>query len=207
MVESRVVALADLVHRVTATSRSDGRGTRLVAVDGFGGAGKSTFAAAFAAAAGSGGAGVAVVHLDDLVLGGEGGVDVERVHAHVLTPLLADRTARFQRYDWERRRLAEWITVAPAGVVVIEGVSALRREFGDPWDLRVWIETARERCLQRGLERDGEGSAALWEAWMAEEDAYVAAQDPRSRADLVVAGDGDAPSGHVRVIAERPPRR
>ncbi|MGH3441510.1 MAG: hypothetical protein ACRDUY_05595 [Nitriliruptorales bacterium] len=72
--------------------------------------------------------------------------------------------------------------------MIVEGVSSMRREFGDPWDLTVWIDTPRSMCLARGLERDGQDARRLWELWLAEEDEYIARDDPRSSADSIVAG-------------------
>ena len=74
---------------------------------------------------------------------------------------------------------------------MLEGVSASREAFRPFLTFSIWVETPRELCLQRGLERDGEQARVQWEAWMAEEDEYVEREQPRERADLVLRGDFD----------------
>lgn len=175
------IAYSDL--RAWLTARA-GR-TVLVAVDGHGGSGKSAFAGRVAGHTGD----VRVVHTDDFAnLGITEGLDVERLRRQVIEPLRRGEPARYQRFDWPSRRLAEWHDLKAGGVVIVEGVSSLRREFGQVWDLSVWVETPRDTCLRRGLERDGQAARHLWETWLAEEDRYIARDDPRVKADLVVDG-------------------
>jgi uridine kinase len=159
------------------------RRTALVAVDGFGGSGKSHFAACLAATEPR----LTVVHTDDFA-SWEAGLDWERLRHQVIDPLLADRPARYQRYDWDERRLAEWHEISAGGVTVVEGVSSYRLSLADAYDLAVWVQAPREVCLARGLERDGQGALALWQKWMAEEDEYVNREHPERRAAVVVDG-------------------
>lgn len=53
---------------------------------------------------------------------------------------------------------------------------------------RIWVETPREERLRRGLERDGVDARALWDGWMAAEDAFFAQDRPWERADAIVPG-------------------
>jgi uridine kinase len=120
------------------------RRTILVAVDGFGGSGKSYFAARLATAR----RGVTVVHTDDFA-SWDTGLDWERLRRQVTDPLMADRPARYQRYDWVEARWAEWHDVAPGGTVVVEGVSSYRITLADAYDLAVWVQSPRDTCLRR----------------------------------------------------------
>lgn len=64
-------------------------------------------------------------------------------------------------------------------------------ELGACWDLTVWVETPRSICLARGVKRDGEAMRSQWtDVWMPKEDAYIVAQRPEKRADLIVNGYG-----------------
>jgi uridine kinase len=61
--------------------------------------------------------------------------------------------------------------------------------FREAYDLRIWVEAARELRLARGIARDGEQARAVWEDhWMPSEDRYVEEDDPISAADLIVDG-------------------
>lgn len=160
-------------------------GTRFVGIDGFGGSGKSTLAAAVAAAVPA----VVIVHVDDFW-----GLDIrewdwERFEVQLAAPLRADRPARYQVWDWHRDAGGEWVDLGPGRVVIVEGVSATRREVVLDWDLTVWVDAPLDVRLARALARDGEAKLARWLAdWMPSEQAYAERERPRDRVDLVVDG-------------------
>ena len=160
-----------------------GLATRVVAVDGRGGAGKSTLAGRLAR-----GLGAAVVHTDDFASWENPSDWWPELLAQVLEPLARGEPATFVPNDWGGPP-KERVVVEPGGVVVLEGVTASREAFRPYLAFSIWVETPRELCLQRGLERDGEELRAHWEAWQAAEDRYIAAGRPQEHADVVVRGD------------------
>jgi uridine kinase len=159
---------------------------KIVAIDGPGGAGKSSVAEALAAALG----GAPIVHTDDFASWDEPLDWWPALLGRVLEPLAAGRAARFTPTSWDGEPQPE-VVVEPAEFVVLEGVSASREAFRPYLAYSIWVETPRELRLERGLGRDGEQARAQWETWMAAEDAYVARERPHERADLVVPGDRD----------------
>jgi hypothetical protein len=184
-----VVRFTDLAGRLLALPPSCGP-IVLVAVDGPGGAGKTTFAGRLAGALG----GTPVVHTDDFA-SAENPVDwAPRLLEQVIEPLAAGRPGRYQRYDWVARALAAWHDVPLAPVVLIEGVGAGRLEFVSRLGYACWIETPAALRLARGLERDGAELLGFWHQWIADENAHFAADRTRDRADLVV--DGNPTAGH-----------
>ena len=159
-------------------------GTRVVAVDGPGGAGKSTLAARIADALG----GAQVAHTDDFA-SWEVPLDWwPRLRDELLEPLARNEPARYRCTDWTGQGVERYETIRPADVVLLEGVSASRSAFRPYLAYAIWVETPRDARLARGLARDGEDARPLWERWMAEEDEYVARERPHERADAVVSG-------------------
>ena len=176
---------ADLAAEVLARS-APSSGVRLIAVDGPGGAGKSTFAGRLAAALG----GAQVIHTDDFVDRWDDATGYwERLRTQVLAPLLTGRPGRYQRYDWDLGGLAEWHDVPLAPAVVVEGVASARRAIAESLALAVWVATDPELRLRRGLERDGPDTLANWQTWIAEENRHFAEDRTEERADLRVDGD------------------
>lgn len=92
-----------------------------LAIDGQGGAGKSTLAKRIAAAVPDS----AVVALDDFSGPRVLGWDRVRFAEQVTEPLLAGRRAHYQRWDWDSDSGAEWYDISPE-LLVVEGVSAMR---------------------------------------------------------------------------------
>lgn len=84
--------------------------------------------------------------------------------------------------------LAEWHTIEPAPIVIIEGVSAGRSEWAANLSYLIWIETPREERLRRGVERDGIAALDDWESWMAGEEVHYERDPTRERADVVIDG-------------------
>ena len=173
-------SLEEFVRLIPALPPSAGT-TVVVGIDGCGGAGKSTLAAAIVARL----PGSAVVHTDDFASWDNPTDWWPRLREQVLEPLAQGRPGRYQRYDWDARCLAEWHDVE-APIVIVEGVTATRIEFRPYLALRIWVEAPRELRLQRGLERDGPMAEPLWLEWMAAEDRYREAHRPQEIADYIV---------------------
>jgi uridine kinase len=164
------------------------RQTRIVAVDGYGAAGKSQLAERLARRLGR----ATIVHTDDFARPNVPGWEWKRMREQVLDPVLSDRPGCYQRYDWDSDQPAEWHEVRVGGTLIVEGVSSLRDELGRYWDYGIWVELPRALRLERGVDRDGEALRSKWtDVWMPEEDAYFRRQRPDLKADLVI--DGSEP--------------
>lgn len=79
------------------------------------------------------------------------------------------------------------------GVLIVDGVFALRPELDPSWDLRIWVEVDPELSVRRGASRDTEleGGAELAETlhrdrYLAGETIYIEEVDPVARADVVI---------------------
>lgn len=179
--------ISRIVREARAKAAPAGMRTKVIAVDGPGGAGKSTLANCLAAALGD----AQVVRTHDFASWDDPLNWWPRLVEDVLEPLARNEPARYRRSDWEGRGKEEWREAVPADFVVLEGVSASREAFRPFLTYSVWIETPRDLRLRRGLDRDGEQARAQWERWMAEEDDYVRREQPREHADVVVPGDRD----------------
>jgi len=190
-------ALAEMVH---ATEPRLGR-TRLVAVDGPAGSGKTTLVSALLRHLPD----AAVVHMDDVYRGWDTDFDEvhERLREQVVVPLSHQRPGRYQRYDWYADELRDWVDLPVPGTLLLEGVGSGSTGLDDVRSLLVWIEVPEPERLRRGLERDGEAVLPLWQAWMRHEAAEHSRQDTRARADLRLLGDG--PSGEPTILPG-PPR-
>jgi hypothetical protein len=161
---------------------------RVVAIDGPAGSGKTTLAAAVAGGCVAAGASAQVVHMDDLYAGWTGldGDLWPRLSAQVLEPLRRGRPGRFQRYDWEAGRFADWVDVPVPDALVLEGCGSGRRDAAPDLGVLVWVEAEPATRLERGLARDGAGARPHWERWMRDEAAHFAREGTRGRADVRV---------------------
>lgn len=176
--------LQGLIERIGAVPARGAMTTRVIAVDGPGGSGKSTLAKHLSAALGH----APIVHTDDFASWDTPLEWWPRLLAQVLEPLSVNEPARYQRYDWEARSLAEWRDVSPTTLVILEGVSASREAFRPYLAYTIWVETPRAERLRRGLARDGADAIDLWHTWMAGEDAYIMREQPMEKADAVISG-------------------
>jgi uridine kinase len=165
---------------------ADRTGTRWVGIDGKGASGKTTLAGRVAAALPA----AVVVHNDDFARPDLPGWDRDRFVRQVLEPLLAGRPARYQRWDFDTDTGAEWCTVPVDVPVILEGVSATDVRLPVPWDFTIWVEVPTAVRRARIAEREGGARLDRWLTdWIPGEDAYVAAQRPQDRVDLVYVPD------------------
>jgi uridine kinase len=158
--------------------------TRIVAIDGPGGAGKTTLASALCDKL----INVDVVHLDDFASWDNPLNWWPRVLEQVLEPLSLGQSVHYQRYDWVKRRLDNWIDLDPLDILILEGVSASRVAFRPYLTFAIWIQTPLDICLERGVKRDGEEVRQQWIEGMDAENEYVREERPIEYANLIVSG-------------------
>jgi uridine kinase len=144
-------------------------------IDGRSGSGKTEFASALAQRE----PGSQLVRLDDIYPGWDG---LDAASAAV-PGILA--TLRWQRWDWRMSRFADWHELDPARPIIVEGVGALSRASRPLADRAVWVETDDATRKQRALARDGY-FAEFWDRWAQQEDRFIARENPRVLADLIV---------------------
>ncbi|MGI5272811.1 uridine kinase family protein [Nonomuraea sp. CA-218870] len=180
--------MESLARRIRTLPPSCGP-VRLVAVDGPAGSGKTTYADALATRLGC-----QAVHADDFPVPWDEGPATwfAALFDQVLEPLRQGRPGGFRRYDWVLGAYAEPVTVPVAPVLIIEGVGTARKSAAHLLACAVWLEAPDDVRLQRVLERDGPGLEERWREWFAAERAWFAADDTRSRADLIIS---TAPAG------------
>jgi uridine kinase len=170
--------IADAVRR--AAPRAGG--TRVVAIDGRSGAGKTSLAAALRQRLQA-----PVVSLEDLY-GGWDGLErgISLLVTAVLEPLAAGQAARVPRYDWVAREWAPPTLLEPPDVLIVEGVGAGARRAHALESVLVWLEVPAAVRRKRALDRDGETFVPYWDQWAAQEDLMLARERTPDRADIVL---------------------
>jgi len=173
-------------------------GVLVVAIDGHGTAGKSTVAGRVAGLTGA-----ALVHTDDFFHGQpvpprrqplHRYYDWRRIRAQALEPLRARHTAAFRRFDWNRGAgLDGLVTVAPANLILLEGVFSAAPELSDLVDRSVFVDTPEPERLRR---LRAQVTPEDWDAdWLASEQSYFRLIRPVASFDLIVSGTDPVPAG------------
>lgn len=173
----------ELIHAITAIKS---RQPILIAIDGCGGAGKSTYAALLAKALKNS----QIVHIDDFYKPKEQRVEVteqtsvhinfefDRLKTQVLEPLKQGTAPSYQTPKGEDRR------VDPKGYVIVEGLGTLGPELKDYFDYKIWIDSLEATRRERGVKRDSEDWAKIWdEEYLPQDARYMQEQLPQNQAD------------------------
>lgn len=197
--DRRVRDIAELLAWTTYGRQPTLGPCRLVCVDGPAGSGKTTLGRAIAKEAAQLGTS-RLLHMDNMYEGWDGLSAVSaRVARDLVAPLAAGRAGRYHRYDWHRGEFAEWRTVEPVDVLVLEGVGSGASSYDELITTLVWVEAPEALRIERGISRDGEAVRPKWVAWMEAEELLFARERTRQRADVLVDGTGDADQAVVFV--------
>jgi len=162
--------------------------TRVLAIDGRAGAGKSTLAGELAHELGA-----PAISMDWLY-GGWDGLErgITTLADLVLEPLARGRVA-VPRYDWLARRWGEPLVLERPPVLVLEGVGAGAVSAARRTSLLVWLELGPVERLARASAREGRTLVEHWAMWAEQEARYIARDDPAGRADLQLDTSGELP--------------
>ena len=157
--------------------------TKVVAIDGPSGAGKTEFAAALVHRL----PGAAILHMDDLYPGWDGlRQAVADLYDQVLVALARGESAAYRRWDWKHDRYAGWQDLPPGDLLLVEGVGSGARPGAELESVLIWLEGDPAVRFARGIERDGDQYRPHWQGWAVLEEALFAQDRTRERADLIV---------------------
>lgn len=193
----RIISFSEIEKLIHIAQPPGGMQTRIIAIDGCRGAGKSTLAHMLSSQLMD----CPIIHTDDFASWDNPLSWYSRMIEQVLNPLSENKVSEYQKYDWAKRTLTDWIRVEPSEVLIIEGVSFSRQEFRRFLTFSIFVRTKRDLRLKRGLERDGESALDLWTQWMKQEDEYVQRDEPEKFVNLVLDGErSDLKSGQALIL-------
>ncbi len=163
----------------------------IVAIDGRGGAGKTTLSKYILEKLD----GFLVICGDDYFEPIEhpiawGGYNEERFFKDVIEPIKnGSRDVNFRPYDWDLGKPIEKKIHISKGVLIDRCYSF---SFELDYDLKIWVETPREVTLSRGISRSSMPEVKaekVWrELWKPLEDRYIQEIKPEDTSDIVIDG-------------------
>lgn len=169
-------------------SDSEPARTRIIAIDGPSGAGKTSLSLALSDELSRKGLiRPQVVSMDDLYPGWGGllaGVDL--VAELVLEPLSRGVDGRFRRWDWLRNQRGEEVLVPAKDWFVLEGVGSGARKCRPHLAGLIWLEAEKPIRYRRTVQRDGEAMRAHWNQWAQQEDTLFLHDETRDSADVII---------------------
>jgi len=182
----------DVEAVANAIKQSDNkRQTILIAIEGYGGSGKSTISERLKEALGNS----YVVNIDDFIIKAKlteqswdkGAFDRERLEQQVLIPATTGSEITYQKLVWDTDTLSEPIIVPKVAYLIVEGISSYHPSIAKYYDYKIWIDTPIELAKQRGQARDGDNeNAQYWDLWAENDLAYQQRYHPEQTADFVV---------------------
>lgn len=168
-----------------------GRKSLLIALDGFGGAGKTTIAEKLKAALSN----AYVISVDDFIIkerlqeqtADESYFDRKRLEDEVLKPARNGERISYRRLEWVENRLSEPIDVPVVNYLIVEGISTFHPDIANYFDYKIWVDTPIELAKQRGHARDGSNeNAQHWDLWAANDVRYQEKYHPEKQADFTI---------------------
>ncbi len=165
----------------------------IVAISGFGGAGKTTFASALGNAIG-----IPVIGIDSFITDRTRDsyrfwnlIDFNRFKTEVLLPFFTKKPVRYGHYDWEANEILEMRELPSAKGIIVEGVGLFRPALLDCFSLSIWLECPIETAMSRGMKRDREvyhnPQDEAWRGiWRRNDEECYREFDPAKAADIIV---------------------
>lgn len=163
----------------------------LIAIEGFGGSGKTTLAEQLKGALQD----AYIINIDDFIIKAKltepswdkGAFDRVRLEQQVLTPATTGKDIAYQKLIWVTDTLSEPIAVPQVAYLIVEGISSYHPNIAKYYDYKIWVDTPIELAKERGHARDGSNeNAQHWDLWTENDLKYQQKYHPEEQADFVI---------------------
>jgi len=180
--------------------------TFIIAIDGHGGVGKSTFSRWLSTELEKTGNSVSIVSTDEFPLRSTWkslkdypevktaySIDTNRLKTEILEPLKTGRRVTYMSRDWWNQKKDLLKTFEGGDFVIVEGCYLLQHELREFYDYTIFISVELKRAQSQSATRDihngGDNIIAplLWqEIYYPQEVKYIEEESPQNVANLVV---------------------
>ena len=173
-----IAALSDLCKE---------RNSPIIAIDGPAGAGKTTLAHEIYLAL-SLQMSINVFHMDDLYNGWDNalGEDLTKVLRHITDQHKENRPAKINKYNWTTASFEDSDEVAPADLLILEGVGSGDMAIQDDLAALIWIDIDPEIGVKRVIARDGAQVTDEMRKWLGTQEKYFSQHSTREKADFIL---------------------
>jgi uridine kinase len=166
--------------------------TRFVAIDGHGGSGKSTLAKLLSEQLKA-----EIIQTDDFASWDNPENWWPLLIESVFKPIENGvKVLNYPRSKWWETHSPELVINQPiTEIMILEGVTSLRKVFRSYISFGIFVDAPLDVCLRRGFERDrgqdgkpDEEIKRMWEEWYKKEEVYIKRDNPKEHADLILDG-------------------
>ncbi len=191
------LTLDEIVTSVLSSKNQCGI-TKVIAIDGLAGSGKTSLAAALKNQLQRQEVGIRVeiIAMDDLYNGWDNALTPTLTRTllnQVLIPISIKQLAiEYRTYDWFTSQQGNVKVLPPADIVILEGVGSGQIQVRKFLSHLIWIDIAPEMGLARVLRRDGDYIEPQMRQWQSREYEFFAREKTRDSATIRL--DGNAPS-------------
>jgi uridine kinase len=159
----------------------------IIAIDGSAGAGKTTLAQEIFLAL-SPKMSVNVIHMDDLYNGWDNALtdDLSEILQYLSAQHQSQEPTKISRYNWATSSFEPPEEMAPADLLILEGVGSGDKSLQDQFAALIWIDIDPEIGVKRVIERDGPGVRTQMQKWLGTQQQYFSQHSTREKADFIL---------------------
>ena len=163
------LSLSEIIELIISGERRSNH-SRIIAIDGPAGAGKSTLASRLHKNLNV--TNVEIIHMDDLYDGWEKALTASLTRTlenNIAAPTYKGKSFEYRKFDWLANRFGDYIRVKSPDVLILEGVGAGQKAIRKYLDQLIWIDIEPEIGLARVLQRDGDYLETEMRVWQMRE--------------------------------------
>lgn len=162
----------------------------IIAISGFGGSGKSTFANILLSETNT-----PVISMDEFIKDKEitdyklwDWYDYDRLEDEVLIPFLNNKNLLiFGHFDWLENKVNGNLEIKHSGKIILEGLGSFQPRLLKYFSYKIWVDCQIEEAIKRGKERSQNDGDQHWDGlWKQNDLEFYEKYKPKEVADLII---------------------